>query len=168
MNLVEYQKEAIKFAVYPGAGTGDWIYPLLGLCEEYAEFVGAVGNASARAELGDIYWDFVMLCYELKIDINSLDGPVYTPYNPTSAFISIGKIQGILAKVVRDSGFYALGLAGLGRIPLNGLLAHLGALLSRLNENAEAHGGREQILSENLTKLEGRASRGTLHGDGDR
>ena len=180
MNLVEYQKAAIKFAVYPGAGTGDWIYPLLGLCEEYAEFVEAVGAVDSvghlcsdlatniRAELGDVYWNFVTLCYELKIDINSLDGPVYTPYNPTSAFISIGKIQGILAKVVRDSGFYALGLAGLGRIPLNGLLAHLGALLSRLNENAEAHGGREQILSENLTKLEGRASRGTLHGDGDR
>ena len=163
MNLVEYQKEAIKFAVYPGAGTGDWIYPLLGLCEEYAEFVGAVGNASARAELGDIYWDFVMLCYELKIDIDSLEEPVYIPYNPASAFIHIGKIQGIFAKAVRDSGMYFWGAI----LPDN-LAEHLGAFLEWLNQNAEAHGGRDRILSENLAKLEGRANRGTLHGDGDR
>jgi hypothetical protein len=90
-----------------------------------------------------------------------------TAYAP-GAFIPIGKIQGIFAKVVRDSGFYALGFAGLGRTLPAGLLRHLEELLTRLNENAEAHGGRDRILSENLAKLEGRASRGTLHGDGDR
>lgn len=91
MNFNEYQKEAIKTAIYPKMKTHDdvttaWLYPLLGLGGEVGEIEekfkkilrdkGGVINKQDRdeilKEIGDAMWYLATLCTELGVDFNTV------------------------------------------------------------------------------------------------
>ncbi len=82
MDFHEYQRKAMKTALYPELGT-NLAYPALGLngeSGEVAEIVkkvfrdsGGVLNAASRAalkkELGDVLWYVAALCHEARLDM---------------------------------------------------------------------------------------------------
>jgi NTP pyrophosphatase (non-canonical NTP hydrolase) len=85
MNFAEYQKEAIKTAVYPNKGS-NITYPVLGLNGEAGEiaekvkkiirdkngFVDDKIRGAIKKELGDVLWYVAALCDELGLDMNDV------------------------------------------------------------------------------------------------
>jgi NTP pyrophosphatase (non-canonical NTP hydrolase) len=83
MHFNDYQKEALKTAVYPVVGRG-YVYPALGLAGETGEVLEKVkkvfrdghGKLSPEArqaliqELGDVLWYLSALSHELGVDLN--------------------------------------------------------------------------------------------------
>ena len=74
MNFNEYQKEAVKTAIY----TDPIIYPALGLGNEAGEVQGKVkkwlrddmfNKEDIAAEIGDVLWYIAALCRDLEIDM---------------------------------------------------------------------------------------------------
>jgi len=74
MNFNEYQKEAVKTAIY----TDPIIYPALGLGNEAGEVQGKVkkwlrddtfDKDAIAAEIGDVLWYIAALCRDLEIDM---------------------------------------------------------------------------------------------------
>jgi NTP pyrophosphatase (non-canonical NTP hydrolase) len=81
MNFNEYQEQIKKFAIYPGAGTGNLnalSYTALGLAEEAGEYAGKVSKllrdnvfetSLATKELGDVLWQLTRAATELNINL---------------------------------------------------------------------------------------------------
>ncbi|HBA83319.1 MAG TPA: hypothetical protein DCZ95_04410 [Verrucomicrobia bacterium] len=81
-----YQAGAMKTAVYPGCGEGNWTYPALGLAGETGEICeklkkairdegGKVGPERKEAiakELGDVLWYVAALCTELGFEMSDV------------------------------------------------------------------------------------------------
>jgi NTP pyrophosphatase (non-canonical NTP hydrolase) len=74
MNFNEYQKEAVKTAIY----TDPIIYPALGLGNEAGEVQGKVkkwlrddtfNKEDIAAEICDVLWYIAALCRDLEIDM---------------------------------------------------------------------------------------------------
>lgn len=81
INFGEYQREALKAAIYPEAGNGNWEYPLVGLCGEVGEVANRlkkvmcgdrVMNNEVASELGDVLWYMAMLAKELGLDMQDI------------------------------------------------------------------------------------------------
>ena len=85
MNFAEYQKEALKTAVYPNR-RNNIIYPVLGLNGEAGEIAEKVKKvlrdkngiiddetgAAIKKELGDVLWYVAALCDELGLDMDDV------------------------------------------------------------------------------------------------
>lgn len=87
MNFREYQKEALKAAIYPGQGelTG-MLYAVLGMCSESGEVAGKIKKiirekngeisdedvANLSKEIGDVIWYLSTLCTELGISFQEV------------------------------------------------------------------------------------------------
>lgn len=85
MNFAEYQKEALKTAVYPNR-RNNIIYPVLGLNGEAGEIAEKVKKvlrdkngiiddetrAAIKKELGDVLWYAAALCDELGLDMDDV------------------------------------------------------------------------------------------------
>ena len=81
MTFNEYQEAIKKFAIYPGAGTGNvnaLSYTALGLTEEAGEYAGKVSKLLrdnvfetqlATKELGDILWQLTRAATELNTSL---------------------------------------------------------------------------------------------------
>lgn len=83
MTLGEYQKEAKKFAIYPGRGD-NYSYPALGVTAEAGEVVNKIKRVirdqegvmteddkkSIGYELGDVLWYVAQLATELDQDLD--------------------------------------------------------------------------------------------------
>lgn len=81
MNFEEYQNAIKKFAIYPGAGTGNLSalsYTALGLAEEAGEYAGKVSKLLrdnvfetqlAAKELGDVLWQLTRSATELNLNL---------------------------------------------------------------------------------------------------
>ena len=81
MNFDDYQEQIKKFAIYPGAGTGNLhalSYTALGLAEEAGEYAGKVSKllrdnvfetTLASKELGDVLWQLTRAATELNISL---------------------------------------------------------------------------------------------------
>lgn len=81
MTFNEYQDAIKKFAIYPGAGTGNLSalsYTALGLTEEAGEYAGKVSKLLrdnvfetqlAAKELGDVLWQLTRSATELNISL---------------------------------------------------------------------------------------------------
>lgn len=79
----DYQAGALKTAVYPGRGAGNWIYPTLGLAGESGEIAEKIKKAirddggkmtderraALRKELGDVLWYLAAMCSELGLSL---------------------------------------------------------------------------------------------------
>ncbi|NCC51571.1 MAG: hypothetical protein EOM20_10180 [Spartobacteria bacterium] len=86
MEFKAYQQGAMKTAVYPGKGEGNWTYPALGLAGETGEICeklkkairddgGKVNEARLAAiakELGDVMWYIAALSTELGLDMDAI------------------------------------------------------------------------------------------------
>ena len=83
LTFEQYQAGALRTAVYPGRGTGNWIYPTLGLAGETGEIAEKIKKAirddagkmseerraALRKELGDVLWYLATLCSELNLTL---------------------------------------------------------------------------------------------------
>jgi len=81
MDFNTYQEQIKKFAIYPGAGTGNLnalSYTALGLAEEAGEYAGKVSKLIrdnvfetqlASKELGDVLWQLTRAATELNISL---------------------------------------------------------------------------------------------------
>lgn len=86
MNFSDYQAGAAKTAVYPGRGTGNWIYPALGLAGESGEICEKIKKAIRdddgkmtderkallAKELGDVLWYLATMCSELGLNMQDV------------------------------------------------------------------------------------------------
>ena len=84
MKFNEYQDAIKKFAIYPGAGTGNLpalSYTALGLAEEAGEYAGKVSKLLrdnvfetqlAAKELGDVLWQLTRAATELNMSLNDV------------------------------------------------------------------------------------------------
>jgi NTP pyrophosphatase (non-canonical NTP hydrolase) len=84
MNFNEYQEKIKKFAIYPGAGTGNLgalSYTALGLAEEAGEYAGKVSKLLrdnvfetqlAAKELGDVLWQLTRAATELNLNLTDI------------------------------------------------------------------------------------------------
>lgn len=81
MDFNQYQEAIKKFAIYPGAGTGNLSalsYTALGLNEEAGEYAGKVSKllrdgafetSLAVKELGDVLWQLTRAATELNVSL---------------------------------------------------------------------------------------------------
>lgn len=84
MKLNDYQDAIKKFAIYPGAGTGNLnalSYTALGLAEEAGEYAGKVSKLIrdnvfetqlAAKELGDVLWQLTRSATELNLKLEDI------------------------------------------------------------------------------------------------
>ncbi len=82
----DYQREAMKTAIYPGKGKGNWVYPALGLAGETGEISEKLKKAirddegkisperqeALKKELGDVLWYVAALATELTISMQDI------------------------------------------------------------------------------------------------
>jgi NTP pyrophosphatase (non-canonical NTP hydrolase) len=85
MDFKEYQEKAATTAIYPNRGK-NLIYPVLGLCGESGEVAEKVKKLirdknseidqefldAIEKEIGDVMWYIAAVCYELKLDMNTV------------------------------------------------------------------------------------------------
>lgn len=84
MDFNTYQEAIKKFAIYPGAGTGNMnalSYTALGLNEEAGEYAGKVSKllrdgvfetSLAVKELGDVLWQLTRAASELNVSLGTI------------------------------------------------------------------------------------------------
>lgn len=84
MKFDDYQDAIKKFAIYPGAGTGNinaLSYTALGLAEEAGEYAGKVSKLIrdnvfetqlAAKELGDVLWQLTRSATELNLKLEDI------------------------------------------------------------------------------------------------
>lgn len=86
ITFAEYQAGAMRTAIYPGRGEGNWTYAALGLAGETGEVseklkkairddgstVTPERKAALKKELGDVLWYVAALCTELHLDLQEV------------------------------------------------------------------------------------------------
>lgn len=86
MDMDVYQAETVENSIYPGRGTGNIVYPALGLCGEAGEFAdkvkklirdnGGVLTDEARTlllkEVGDVLWYVSAAAHELGVSLSEV------------------------------------------------------------------------------------------------
>lgn len=115
MNWAEYQKEALKTAIYSGDFTGV-LYTSLGLVDEVYEFYESIGSGDEAKELGDVCWYVACFSKEAAIPIedteilaNELNNQInfYNLFDATEQMKSAAsKICGLMKKYIRDEQFW--------------------------------------------------------------
>jgi hypothetical protein len=183
MNLKEYQKRAMKTAIYPRP-TKPALYPFLGLANKAGEVCGKVinygddgtdENEAIRKrlidEIGDCCWYLSACLTEMGcvmeerceyIDAEECDGL------RDVLFLSeeTGKVLGILKKSMRDENW------DFGKemsVTLhNKVYRQLGCVLGAIMRCCVSLGVTlDEVLDLNIAKLKSRQERGKLHGSGD-
>lgn len=103
MNFNDYQEQIKKFAIYPGAGTGNLgalSYTALGLAEEAGEYAGKVSKllrdnvfetSLAVKELGDVLWQLTRAASELNVNLSEV---AQQNINKLEKRLKDGKLQG--------------------------------------------------------------------------
>ena len=86
LDFKTYQEGAMRTAVYPQRGEGNWTYPALGLAGETGEICEKLKKAlrddggrvtperlhDLSRELGDVLWYMAALCTELRLDLQEV------------------------------------------------------------------------------------------------
>ncbi len=86
INFNDYQTGAMRTAIYPGKGEGNWTYPALGLAGETGEIseklkkalrdeegvVSEERRAAIKKELGDVLWYVAALSTELDLQMQEI------------------------------------------------------------------------------------------------
>lgn len=162
-NLSEYKRRALALAIYPQRGD-NLTYTALGLLGETGEFCdklkkeirdGVEDDKGLLLELGDVLW-YVMACadecgQELAPPPEDLPG-----LKIEACGLLLGKLAGRVAEDV------LCGIAG------GYIAAQLRSMLSVITAAARVLGSSlQEVARMNLEKLESRAARGVLHGEGD-
>ena len=81
MELNDYQKRALKTAIYKDISQSIPIYPVLGLCGEVGEIAEKIKKiirdedsvlTDEKKELGDVLWYLSVLASELRLELDDV------------------------------------------------------------------------------------------------
>lgn len=152
----EYQKLAMKTAVYPNIGS-NLAYPVLGLIDEYGEFT--VANPEDKmSELSDFAWYLAATATELNMNLDDMLEVFFV----NDAMLTLSDLAGIAKKAMRDNG----GVVQEEKSHLAWF--SLARLLALFREICFDNGWDAMaVLQYNLDKLADRQTRGVIKGDGD-
>lgn len=179
MNEREYTEWTRTTALYPF--NKHIIYPALGVINEIGEFAGKVkkqmrGDSldlrdAMQAELGDVLWYAVRLLDDVGSDFSKHTVVMYAdelkPLMASDEFplilsLSLARFSGEIAQLLCE---YECDPACIDRAVLEDLALGVYAILC---VGAESFGSSiEQLMAQNMAKLEERKNRGTLRGNGD-
>lgn len=161
MNLKEYEKIIAETAIYPKEITQSFglAYCMLGLNEEFQEFLDAETANQKQKELGDVIWYVTAMCTEINTTISQLaeelENDTLKKY-ASADYVQkkIIRLSGKVKKYYRDNVDYSDAIKEV----LKEVLFYI-----TVNFNNEL----SEILSMNYTKLIKRRETNTLHGEGD-
>lgn len=170
MKLNKYQDGAVSTAIYPGK----LIYPALGLCGEVAELVEVVtiteDSDAVPKEMGDVLWYIANVAADLGLDLKEVAGvsrfeqiePANVDYWVMPRLVVLaGKVAENVKKTIRDHD---------GVMPPNRIKTVVESLREMLTILTALALWEETTLTAaakaNLDKLQSRAERGKLTGDG--
>lgn len=163
MNLETYAVEARKTQVFNPEHS--LYYPVLGLCDEVAEFIEKdtlfypqINSKDLVLEAGDVMWYFSCVCDYANMPITNFFTHEAST-TPVELFITCGKIAGVIKKQLRD------GTINTGK--LGDLLELLSAQFLNILYQTLPDYTLEEILDMNIAKLRDRQMRNVIHGDGD-
>lgn len=170
MKLNDYQEAARRTAVYPGK----LAYPTLGLCGEVGELIVAYLTKSKEIpkEIGDVLWYVANVSTDAGMSLKYTGGQEDFDYIADSVWSKdeacsylaacSGRVAENVKKTIRDNeGELSEDRRKNIRNALNKVLYGL-AVMARNNGTT-----LDQCAEENLAKLQSRAERGVLKGDGD-
>lgn len=187
LTVEEYDREAARTATYPGSGTGDLTYPILGLIGETGELAehakkmlrddgGTLTPArreSMLKEAGDVLWYLSAVAREESWSLRGVIAREDFPLNPTDWSIGeimrdlgrcVGRIAGGDFYAVADSTYHAGDVAIHNyrnrRTWILGAIWDLAALARALDSTLA------EIAAMNAAKLRSRQERGVLGGSG--
>ncbi len=187
LTIDEYDREAARTAVYPGSGTGDLTYPILGLIGETGELAehakkmlrddgGTLTPARRTAmlgEAGDVLWYLSAVAREERSTLRAIAyDRVEFPLNPTDWTIArimrdlgrcVGRISGeyeFNADVTTHAGGVVIHNTGERRYWMLGAIWDLAALAQALGSTLA------EVAAMNAAKLRSRQERGVLGGSG--
>lgn len=164
VNIEEYQQRAVATAL-PTALNYDYLIP--GLVAEVGEVFGKVAKSvrdewsrerlqeELKAELGDVYWFYVLICHVAGQQVR-------LPQIPQVS-VSEQELLGDLLK--RVAGVQDVSLFPSMTSDLEWLLELFPSYIARVAKVYEID--MQEILEYNIEKLESRKARGKLKGNGD-
>lgn len=174
MNLNDYQKQAYKYAKYPESVKG--IYNALQIANELGEVAGKFIKSLRDGmsdklkkdigdEIGDVIWHMAGLCSDVNRDF----------YKP-SFFIGFDDFDSFdtINDIVRISNnLYSISYDVTNSITENGFKniyddfnQEIWSVFKKISENLNFN--LDDILQNNLDKLESRFQRGVIGGSGDK
>ncbi len=181
MTYKDYKEQALSLPMfYPNVGN-NYQYTIFGLTGEFGELCekiqfyfqcGIPQNVieDISKEIGDVLW-FIAACdSELKLDLSSMFEEEFEPFDKISLefqiknhllslIINIGKVNETIKKSIRDKN----GIINKEEIrdSFKYIYIHLLCLIHLFSLDIN------QIMQENLNKLNDRNNRGKLQGSGD-
>lgn len=159
----EYQKEAMKTAVYPNIGS-NLAYPVLGLINEIGELFLADGDDIDDwvHECGDVQW-YCAACYqESGVEFDLFNSTLSPKYVYQELFSDIAILAHIAKKAMRDNGGV---IQNKNKDVFYRVMRRIMSLI--LYECSEHRVSLFDVWQHNLDKLAGRQSRNVIKGDGD-
>ncbi len=164
MDIKVYSEKASEFAIYPQVGN-NLSYAILGLCDEFCEFMTAQGKQALFAEFGDVLWYFnCLISIELKKDFAEfVSRGIYATSNKRvlPPFKLIAKLLGNGKKYMRDDNYVLTDERSLNTY--NAAVELFSFIWPIINDYKLL----EQALEQNIAKLTDRKLRDALKGDGD-
>lgn len=174
MNWTEYQKEALKTAIYPGDFTGI-LYTSLGLVDEIYEFYESIGSGDEAKELGDVCWYIACFSSETGIDMQDTETlaeeleeqvSFHSVFDATEQMKSAAsKICGLIKKYIRDEQFWTYkpssSKKGKAQVELTYIVLSVYYICEHIGTSWH------EVAKINLKKLNSRKDRGKLQGSGD-
>lgn len=166
--IAEYQIESRKFAIYPDMGSNMW-YPCLGLIEEMDEWANAI-EGQQHHEAGDLAWYIAQICTEIGYDLQLVEDAAMIGFDAWQErwgyiYISDGFTAKTAKKWHRD---------GESEKRRNDLISICEYFWLEIFQGPEAEYWPRfgcpdllSVLDANLSKLQDRADRGVIKGDGD-
>lgn len=163
MKLKEYENIIAETAIYPKEIKQSFglAYCMLGLNEEFQEFIDAVYEKDKIKEAGDVIWYITAMATEVNTTISELWLEMATE-NIDVIYVSsvqkaITRLNGNVKKYYRDGKDYSSEIKHVLKI----VLVFLKDYFSKCSRNLS------DILEINYNKLIKRRETNTLHGEGD-
>ena len=159
MKLKEYENIIAETAIYPKEITQSFglAYCMLGLNEEFQEYLDATNHTEAQKELGDVMWYVTAMATEINTTVSELWLEFATEtmfrHEPKDVQVFIIRLNGKIKKHYRDGTNYSTDIKYLLKIVLFFI--------------ANSPYDFSEILRMNYTKLIKRRETNTLHGEGD-
>lgn len=159
--LSAYQRSAHVFATYPREHA--LCYVMLKLCGEAAELVYASGTKHVRSEIGDVLWYCAEACTVLGEDLGARFAA------PCDASGLVVDRFGLLFEAAHasEAAGKALREGFVSERRKVAILGHVTRILRIILTISGGCLGMVEAAHENIKKLEGRAERGTIIGDGE-
>jgi hypothetical protein len=152
MNLSDYQIQSRDTAIYPDRDRNLW-YPTLGLVGEIAEYLTATDLEKSK-EAGDVAWYCAQICSEAGLKLDLVIDPIVHLEPITTC---LGELAECVKKLYRDRQ---------GEVSERDRMI-IAFSLNHLWHHCIPDSEQALILSNNITKLQSRKSRGVLGGSGD-